>query len=504
MRLWVVRAGEDLEYWPWFRDDGVIGIHFDWGHSPFDVLAADRETIRAEARARMVEKPEATIASVVGQTWAFAHEMRLDDLVVTPRDHGSLLSLGRIAGECGAAPSGVDLSFTRSVDWIGHDIRTDALKPDLRQSLVHPMMTVYLPGAAGAAERTLVVAEGGSDPGPAAYAPETRVGGWVFQCDPARYDLLTAIASGWGEDWSMNQHREEAAVGDRVWFRISGEQAGLYAVGEISSLPYRREDETEFGAWGIDVSFKALVRPPLLREEIGADPMLSQIRALAGSMGTNFPIDEAIDQHLDELLAERLRPVRSDAPKNRRSAEELNRALERHRGLVEDEILGAILELHPDAFEVLAQELLLALGFKDVKRVGAHWSGTLGDGGVDLTARMDQPGLPPLEVRAQAKRQRGNVGPGAIQQLRGALHAGQQGIFLTTSRFTRRAIEEAAAEGKPPIGRLDGPSIAQYLILHGIGVRTQSVTLPRFDPRALRERLLVATDATAAAKGHRW
>ena len=107
---------------------------------------------------------------------------------------------------------------------------------------------------------------------------------------------------------------------------------------------------------------------------------------------------------------------------------------------------------------------------------------------------MRQPGLPPLAVRAQAKRQRANVGPGAIQQLRGALKAGEQGILLTTSRFTRKAIEEAEAEGKPPIGRLDGSAIARFFLELGIGVRSRRVDLPRFDPELLHAVLAGSTD----------
>ena len=53
----------------------------------------------------------------------------------------------------------------------------------------------------------------------------------MFQCDPKRYDLLGAIKSGSVGDWSMNQGRNRVSVGDRVWFRVTGKNAGIYAIG---------------------------------------------------------------------------------------------------------------------------------------------------------------------------------------------------------------------------------------------------------------------------------
>ncbi len=215
-------------------------------------------------------------------------------------------------------------------------------------------------------------------------------------------------------------------------------------------------------------------------------------------MGTNLPIDALTDRALYDALMDRLRPVTSRPLKSRESGAEVNRVLGRHRENVVEEIIAALHELHPDDFESLCEALLQKLDFEDVSKVGAHWAGTLGDGGGDLTARMSRPGLPPLVVRVQAKRQRANVGPGAIQQLRGALRAGEQGIFITTSRFTRAAVEEAVAEGKPPVGRLDGPAIAAYMIANEVGVRTATLSIPRFDRRALQRILRSDEDAPAS------
>ena len=60
------------------------------------------------------------------------------------------------------------------------------------------------------------------------------------QANPRRFDLLQALQDGGTEMWSVNQHRQDMQPGDRVWFRLTGPSAGVYAVraSNISS-PFR-------------------------------------------------------------------------------------------------------------------------------------------------------------------------------------------------------------------------------------------------------------------------
>jgi hypothetical protein len=421
----------------------------------------------------------------VGQTWNFVHEFAVDDVVATPHDAGQL-AVGRISGD--AETSDAILSCVRRVSWLRTDLPIASLREDLHASF-HPRLTVFQPGASGAAERLLAVAGTSSDPGPDEYATSTRVGAWVFQGNPDRFDLLAAIASGPTEDWAMNQLRDRVGIGDRVWFRLSGKQAGIYATGRITSLPHRRDEPSEFGEWAVDVAFEATVEPPLGRDEILADQALSSSRPLVGAMGTNFAIETAIDARLAELVADRLTPVAVSVSESRRIAAEIDREIGRQRTAVESELLALISGLTPTDFEVLCGIVLEQLGFEDVDKKGAQWKGTLGDGGVDLEARLRQPGFPPLLLRVQAKRQQGNVGPGVVQQLRGALRAGEQGIVMTTSAFTRAALDEASAPGKPPIGLLPGVEIAKVLARAEIGVRRRPLETMLLEPEALRRSI---------------
>ena len=95
-------------------------------------------------------------------------------------------------------------------------------------------------------------------------------GAWVFQANPKRFDLLQALQDSSAETWSVNQHRQDIQPGDRVWFRVTGPDAGIYAIGRVTSVP--RQEVTEFGNWQVDVTFESRIDPPLLRAESDADP----------------------------------------------------------------------------------------------------------------------------------------------------------------------------------------------------------------------------------------
>jgi restriction system protein len=69
--------------------------------------------------------------------------------------------------------------------------------------------------------------------------------------------------------------------------------------------------------------------------------------------------------------------------------------------------------------------------------------GKSGDGGIDGIIKEDRIGLESIYV--QAKRWYATVGRPAIQQFAGALqgHRARKGVFITTSSFSREAVDYA-------------------------------------------------------------
>ena len=118
--------------------------------------------------------------------------------------------------------------------------------------------------------------------------------------------------------------------------------------------------------------------------------------------------------------------------------------------------LGDILALTPKEFEDLTGKILEVNGFHDVQIVGGS-----GDLGVDIFA-WDQFGY---KHGVQCKRYApGNtVGSQAIQTFIGMMlfhHQVQKGIFVTTSTFSRPAIDLAAQHD---IQLIDGNELIELL-----------------------------------------
>jgi restriction system protein len=94
-----------------------------------------------------------------------------------------------------------------------------------------------------------------------------------------------------------------------------------------------------------------------------------------------------------------------------------------------------------------------------------------GDGGIDVVIKEDPLGLDVLFV--QAKRYTtGSVGRPEIQGFVGALQGTNKGIFITTSIFTREAIDYAKKQkiADKKVVLINGQELAILMYDHGIGI----------------------------------
>lgn len=155
-------------------------------------------------------------------------------------------------------------------------------------------------------------------------------------------------------------------------------------------------------------------------------------------------------------------------------AERINRAA------VEREVLAAALNLTPTGFEELVVRLLSRMGYG--RKGSADRTAPTGDGGVDGIISQDPLGLDRIYVQAKRYTDAAVDRP-AIHGFAGALLSkqGDRGVFITTSRFTKGAIDEAERINAR-IELIDGPRLAELLVEHGVGVQPeQTVTLYRLD-----------------------
>lgn len=126
-----------------------------------------------------------------------------------------------------------------------------------------------------------------------------------------------------------------------------------------------------------------------------------------------------------------------------------------------ERIRRRLLEMEPRQFEFFIKDLLVHCGFNDVC-VTKYSS----DGGIDVIARTGGRlwVFEPVLVQVQAKRWLHSVGRKEVAELRGSLQPFARGTILTTSHFSKAAINEANETGKNPIGLVDGTRLGQVVL----------------------------------------
>lgn len=147
-----------------------------------------------------------------------------------------------------------------------------------------------------------------------------------------------------------------------------------------------------------------------------------------------------------------------------------------------DELIASILARSPEFFEDLVLDVLVKMGYGE-GRTDAQRVGRSHDGGIDGLIKADPLGL--NQVYVQAKRwNEPTVGRKEIQAFMGALdeRGARQGIFVTTSDFTREAKESVVRNTQKRIRLVNGRELAELMVRYGVGVTPrQTYTLFNLD-----------------------
>ena len=133
------------------------------------------------------------------------------------------------------------------------------------------------------------------------------------------------------------------------------------------------------------------------------------------------------------------------------------------------EILESIKRCSPYFFEYLVVDLLVSMGYGGSRKEAGQAVGKSGDEGIDGIIKEDRLGLDVIYI--QAKRWENVVGRPEIQKFAGALlgQSAKKGIFITTSDFTKGAIDYVTRIDSKII-LVNGSRLAELMIEHSVGV----------------------------------
>jgi predicted RNA-binding protein with PUA-like domain len=134
---------------------------------------------------------------------------------------------------------------------------------------------------------------------------QQQVRTWMFQANPNKYRIEDSIRIEDEEYWNLNQHSKKIHKGDRVLVWISGQEAGIYAIGTVATEPVMMPDSPKGLTYWTKSSDGQRLKPrvlvkykmklydtPLLKKFLQCDPALWDLRIIQFPRGTNFPVTE--------------------------------------------------------------------------------------------------------------------------------------------------------------------------------------------------------------------
>jgi len=176
--------------------------------------------------------------------------------------------------------------------------------------------------------------------------------------------------------------------------------------------------------------------------------------------------------------------AQSEQPLSAQSPEEqLESTYQLLRQQLAQSLLSTIRKAPPAFFEQLVVDLLVAMGYGGSRVDAGQALGQSGDGGIDGIIKEDRLGLD--IVYLQAKRWEAPVGSPEVRNFTGSLegHGAQKGVLITTSKFTRDAVDFAKRLQQKKLVLIDGEKLSELMMDFGVGVsKVASYTIQKIDP----------------------
>jgi len=157
--------------------------------------------------------------------------------------------------------------------------------------------------------------------------------------------------------------------------------------------------------------------------------------------------------------------------------DKLDNAFKLIQSKLADDLMSEIMKQSPAFFEELVVNLLKSMGYGGAVQEAGMVIGKSGDEGIDGIIREDKLGFNLIYIQAKRWEIDKTIGRPEIQRFVGAL-AGQgatKGLFITTGRFSKEALDYAKKQHTTKVILVDGSMLTSLMIDHNLGVSTESV-----------------------------
>lgn len=165
--------------------------------------------------------------------------------------------------------------------------------------------------------------------------------------------------------------------------------------------------------------------------------------------------------------------------------ENLFRSFDNIKKSIFSEILTTIISKTPREFERLVVKLLQTMGYGGEIRDSGHITKATNDGGIDGIIKEDILGFGRIYIQAKRYGLDNAIQRDEVQKFVGALAVAQsnKGVFITTSYFTKGAIDYVKdLNGSATIVLIDGKKLAEYIYDFGLGMQLeQTIEIKKLD-----------------------
>jgi restriction system protein len=160
------------------------------------------------------------------------------------------------------------------------------------------------------------------------------------------------------------------------------------------------------------------------------------------------------------------KPISSDGEAPQESLDETLSILEDN---LSRELVSQIQNMSPIFLEKTVLKLLRAMGYGFDEDSLKHTGGP-GDEGIDGFINQDKLGVQKIFVQAKRYKSGSSIGRETLQSFVGAIEGAVGGVFITTSTFTKEALEYAHKHRTSKIELIDGPKLGRLMQEYEIGV----------------------------------
>jgi len=147
-------------------------------------------------------------------------------------------------------------------------------------------------------------------------------GVWIFQTNPKYFKMIEKLKHGSDMDtWRIMRFRREIKKGDTVLVWIAGHDAGIYALGEVTSHPVEMLADRETLLYSTEeykqsypisqkpctrawVQYKKkFIEKPILKEHLKDNSVLKNLPIIRQPQGTNFRVTKEEWEELKKFLS---------------------------------------------------------------------------------------------------------------------------------------------------------------------------------------------------------